>query len=195
MPRLILIVLFLTLGGQSCRDSGTDPSVADGGNVPADAAAVVDGKAGNASVNSVTQVASATDLDAFVKAWCDWNVRCSSNYPLSLCDERRRKIGEQAQFAATPLALATTCFTTLSCERYMEDCLQSAATATAQSTPSRAALLSACTKRERECTGEDQLQTRDCHWAMLFSESMLPSFEACMLGPCTSYYDCMGGLH
>jgi hypothetical protein len=160
----------------------------------ADAAAVADGNAGDAASISVTEVASSADLDAFLKAWCDWDVRCSSSYPTSLCDERRRGMGGPELYASQPMAVATACWPTLSCERYAEDCIQVAAMATAQSVPSRAALLSSCAKRDEECTGEGQLQLMDCYWFMLLSEPMQPQLEACMVGPCTQYRDCVSSL-
>jgi len=160
----------------------------------AEAPAAADGNAGDVVSIAVTQVASTADLDAYYKAWCDWDVRCSSSFPTSICDERRKSGGSPEQYASQPLAIATACWPTLSCDGYAEDCIQVAALATAQSVPSRADLLGACAKRANECTGEGQLQLMDCYFFMLLSEAMQPKLEACMALLCNQYRTCVTGL-
>lgn len=164
--------------------------VADTSPVP-DTSAQPDGSTGDAAGISVTQVASAADLAAFLKAWCDYGVRCTRDYPTSVCDERRESAGPPEQYASEPLAWATACWRTLSCDGYAEDCIQDAAFATARSVPSRADLLGACWARDDECTGEHELSLMDCYWVMLLSEPMQPKLEACIAGACNQYRTCV----
>ena len=203
MQRLFCIGCLFALTVLGCGQSQTATPVVDAALTTSADAAVLDPvavqEAGNGSVTdagsiSVTRVASAADLDAFLKAWCDCDVRCTSDFPIELCDERRNSLGNPELYAAEPLAAATACFPTLSCEKNADECIPVAAMATAQSSSSRAARLSSCAQRAEECTGEGELQLMDCYWFMLFSEDLQPRIEACWNLSCSQFRSCAAGL-
>ena len=183
MQRLFCLGCFFVLTVLGCGQSQT-VAVQEAGN----------GSMTDAGSISVTRVASAADLDAFLKAWCDCDVRCTSDFPIELCDERRNSLGNPELYAAEPLAAATACFPTLSCEKNADECIPVAAMATAQSSSSRAARLSSCAQRAEECTGEGELQLMDCYWFMLFSEDLQPRVEACWNLDCNQFSACVAGL-
>jgi hypothetical protein len=183
MQRLFFLGCFFVLTVLGCGQSQTAAVQEAGSGSVTDAGSI-----------SVTRVASAADLDAFLKAWCDCDVRCTSDFPIELCDERRNSIGNPELYAAEPLAAATACFPTLSCEKNADECIPVAAMATAQSSSSRAARLSSCAQRAEECTGEGELQLMDCYWFMLFSEDLQPRIEACWNLSCSQFRSCAAGL-
>jgi hypothetical protein len=135
--------------------------------------------------------ASTADVDAMHKAWCDWLVRCDSDYPLDFCARRRANDKKPELYAVGPLADLTACFPTLSCDAYEDRCVAPVAADVARSTPSRAKFLASCETRADECTGEGELDLLTCYWLTLFADPVLPKVEACMTKSCDDLPICI----
>jgi hypothetical protein len=130
-----------------------------------------------------------------LKAWCDWDVRCSKGFPVEICDERRSGYSKPELYAAGPMADLATCFATLSCDDHEDGCVVPVAMAVARSTPSRAAFLGSCESRADECTGEDDLNSLRCCWLTMSSDQALPQVETCVAEPCSQTMPCLRALN
>ena len=137
--------------------------------------------------------ATEADVDAYLKAWCDWDVRCSSGFPLSICEERKGKMKPEAYRAAS-LAADARCLASLSCDGYVEDCTVQVAQATAASEPSRAETLGSCSARSDECTGENQLDLLHCYTIMLLVDAVQPTVKACLAEACSQILSCLSTI-
>jgi hypothetical protein len=183
-----LWLLFAAVLG--CGSSATSASDAEAvGTPPADASAP--GSAGDAASLSPFRPATSVDIDAMLKAWCDWDVRCTSDYPVENCDERRASYSKPEAYAAGAMADLATCFATLSCDFYEDRCVGPVAMAIAKSTPSRSEFLGSCIDRAGECTGEDELDPLTCYWLTLSSDPVFPQIQACVAKPCSESLSCL----
>jgi hypothetical protein len=174
------------------RDTGSpeDAEPVRGTNRPlGDAAASPDGTVATDLTGVTDDAATEADVDAYLNAWCDWDVRCSPGFPLSICEERKGKMKPEAYRAAS-LAAAARCLASLSCDGYAEDCTVQVAQVTIESEPSRAETFASCGARSDECTGENQLDLLHCYSVMVFVEAVQPTVRACLAESCSQIPAC-----
>ncbi len=178
---LLLVLVSMGTGCDSSTNSGSNPLVDAGGS-------------GTGPI-SLSRTATAADVDAMLKAWCDWDVRCSSNFPTGICDERRAGWGQAKFYAAEALAALAACFPTLTCDDYEDRCLEPVATRIASASPSRSDFLGACWDLDKRCTGEGELNLIACFWLTMAADWVFPQVEACLAKPCSQTMSCMRALN
>jgi len=178
------------------RDTGS-PEDADpdrGSNRDgSDAAPSPDGTVATDLTGRTDDAATEADVDAYLEAWCDWDVRCSPSFPLSICEERTGKMKPEAYRAASLAAIAR-CFASLSCDGYPEDCTVEVAQVTIASEPSRAETFTSCAARSDECTGENQLALLHCYSVMVLVEAVQPTVRACLTESCSQIPVCHAAI-
>jgi hypothetical protein len=145
----------------------------------------------NADSPSRFKPATSADTDAMFEAWCDWDVRCTKNYPVENCAERRRSMTRPAAYAAGAMADLAACFATLSCDAYEDRCVGAVASDLAKTTPSRTEFQKSCDTRAGQCTGEGELSPLVCYWMTLSSDLVFAQVQACMAKPCDKTMDCL----
>jgi hypothetical protein len=138
--------------------------------------------------------ATSADTDAMFKAWCDWSVRCTNDYPVENCAERRASMKKPAAYAASAMADLAACFATLSCDAYEDRCVGPVAFDIAKTTPSRSEFLESCDTRAGQCTGEGELSPLTCYWMTLSSDQVFPQMQACLAKSCDETMECLYGL-